>query len=487
MQTALPANLGPTERRHSLLVAGLFLVAAALAVVAPFVQYAAVYGVAAAMGLCLFIPMWIDYVRHRFDAFESLHLVGLLNFTYFGLGAIWSLNDPNVTADDKYLLPFIPLSAFYCLLGYLALLGGYHGPWFRERRLAPVEYVPHSALFIGLPAAIGFLGYMSAAIWSRASWMGISVSWLFSSLAQTSMLFMFAWALIWIQVLGGRATPNQRRLFWFGMLPAAGLIIASNLASKFLVTTIVGVPLIAYWYARRAMPWRLLLVLLLVVIFVVFPFYNNYRNFDARIPVVERIGMTWHLIQSWDSQDYLDESLGKAKARVALINQVAVVVRDVPRWVPYAKGETIFYPMVAYFVPRLIWPDKPPFLLGREFGVTFRVVNMADKKTSIAATVPGELYWNFDVPGIVVGMAVWGIFLRFLYRRYGSTPGLDPARRAIHIVLLVQFALFSGGIAGHTVPIVRTVILLEVFLWFSRRIGLLRPQLSSSISATANT
>jgi hypothetical protein len=84
------------------------------------------------------------------------------------------------------------------------------------------------------------------------------------------------------------------------------------------------------------------------------------------------------------------------------------------------------------------------------------------------------LYWNFDLPGILIGMAVFGAVLRLFYRRYGEGKRLDPVRRATHIVLLIQFIHFGGGLAGHSVMVLRTLILIEAYRWFSRRVGLLR-------------
>jgi len=44
--------------------------------------------------------------------------------------------------------------------------------------------------------------------------------------------------------------------------------------------------------------------------------------------------------------------------------------------------------------------------MGRDFGEKFRIVHILDDKTRISLAVPGELYWNFDLPGILVGVAI---------------------------------------------------------------------------------
>ena len=81
--------------------------------------------VAAGLFFCWIAPAWYAWQRGRFDAFETIHVIGLTAFVFFGLGAIWSVQDPTRVAYDIYLIPYIPLAALYCLLGYACLLGGY--------------------------------------------------------------------------------------------------------------------------------------------------------------------------------------------------------------------------------------------------------------------------------------------------------------------------------------------------------------------------
>jgi len=69
-------------------------------------------------------------------------------------------------------------------------------------------------------------------------------------------------------------------------------------------------------------------------------------------------------------------------------------------------------------------------------------------------------------------MALWGMLMRVLYRRYGESDFPDPVRQSIHVVLLVQFLHFGGGISAQTVAIIRMLVVLEGFRWMARRAGL---------------
>jgi hypothetical protein len=443
------------------------------AVLLPFLARGDAYvnGLVVLMFLCLLVPAWRRWQAGRLDLFETVNVVGAIYFVYFGLGALWVLGDPVNVAYDSFVPPYVPRAVLCCLLGYVALLAGYFGPWFRGPAGSPWEEVPRGTLFLVIPGLVGLLGSLAEATLVESLWLGQRFSGLMSSAAQLSPLWMFAWALFWMLFFSGRMDTHRRRLLLLLFVSGTGLIVALSMTDKSLFMSLAGVPLIALWYARRKFAWRSLLILLLLLIFVVFPVYNTFRVLDARIPWNARVSMTSGIMGNWDLDDYRERSVVTFQARLALINSVAVVVRDVPRWVPYSRGATIFLPVLYMSVPRVFWPDKPYFAMGRQFGETFRVVHILDQGTRVSVTVPGELYWNFDLPGVIVGMGLWGLALRFLYRRYGETGGLDPVRRAIHVVLLVQFVHFGGGLAGQSAALVRTLLLLEAYRWIGRRAG----------------
>ena len=264
------------------------------------------------------------------------------------------------------------------------------------------------------------------------------------------------------------------RAVLFGLLvPGTGLIIFLTVSMKALLMVLLGIPAVARWYVRRKMPWVALISLLLILVFIVFPFYNTFRWQDATLGQNERLERTYQAVQAWTPENYQLFSTVTVKRRMAMINSVAVVVRDVGRWVPYAKGETLFIPFVTYFIPRVVWPDKPVQAQGQEFGRRFRITSYLTKETHIGATIPGELFWNFDLPGVIVGMALIGMGMRWLYRRYGESMALDPIRRAIYIVLLVQIAQLGGSLAPTIVGMVRPLILIELICWIGRRYGMI--------------
>jgi hypothetical protein len=463
-----------SSRQQGLRVALVFLAAAAVTATIPMVSHGWLYAIVACLFLCWLVPVWTHWHRGILDFFEPIHIIGMISVVYFGLGAIWVVGDPENVAFDRYIVPYIPTATVLSLVAYLMLLAGYFGPWGPRILRRPTEEIPIGAMFMLIPGLIGMMGFLAAAAWRWTVLIGISLPAQISSLAQASPLFIFAWSLAWLQYFGGRASRSQ---YWtlFGIfVPGVLLIAFVSLNDKSLLVELAGIPMIALWYTRRKIPWRTLLLLLLILVFVVFPFNNTYRNLDARISSAQRLSMTANIISDWDSHQYLRRSIGTFKFRMSLINSVAVIVRDVPRWVPYAKGETFMLPTLIFLIPRFIWPDKPYYYFGRTFAEKFRIVSFLDKGTNVAPTFHGELYWNFDWPGVVLGMFLWGLALRWVYRRYGEREDLDPIARAIFIVLLLRFVHFEGGVVGQTVDVIRLAVMLELWRFVGRRLKLSR-------------
>src|SRR4029453_10163410 len=90
----------------------------------------------------------------------------------------------------------------------------------------------------------------------------------------------------------------------------------------------MGLPIIAFWYARRRVPWKSLIVTLLIVVFVVFPVYypsgpirGNYYSGEFRV------ARSIELLQKQEAGSYAQDSLSTVARRPPIINSTAGVVR----------------------------------------------------------------------------------------------------------------------------------------------------------------
>jgi len=109
----------------------------------------------------------------------------------------------------------------------------------------------------------------------------------------------------------------------------------------------------------------------------------------------------------------------------------------VPEHLPYQEGRTLYLLPVTVFVPRALWPGKPKIGLGTFFreNIWKGPANESDSGGQIAMTQLGELYINFGLWGIVIGMAILGVLHRFAYSYL-----IDGHPRGSYGVLLFYFA-----------------------------------------------
>jgi hypothetical protein len=87
------------------------------------------------------------------------------------------------------------------------------------------------------------------------------------------------------------------------------------------------------------------------------------------------------------------------------------VVRAVPERIPLQYGRTLVTWAIAP-VPRFLWPAKPAVGVGPLLG---QQVYGTGLRGGVPPGFVAELYLNFHVAGVVLGMFALGIALRFLY------------------------------------------------------------------------
>jgi hypothetical protein len=106
-------------------------------------------------------------------------------------------------------------------------------------------------------------------------------------------------------------------------------------------------------------------------------------------------------------------------------------------------GTTLDY--VGYaLVPRILWPDKPRVIRGGWFTFMLGMADSPDSATTNTAQyAAGELYWNFGLPGVLVGMALLGALVGRLWQMAGNDPHRDPLRMMLYILLMLNLQEMS--------------------------------------------
>jgi hypothetical protein len=121
------------------------------------------------------------------------------------------------------------------------------------------------------------------------------------------------------------------------------------------------------------------------------------------------------------------QQLEQVRGRFDHLAMFSHVVAKTPDEIPYWEGET-YKDLLWTFVPRLLVPDKPHKLLGLTYGHRYRITSSHDTQTSINLEQTVEMYANFGVLGVVVGMFALGLLYRLLYAALNSERSGDGGR-----------------------------------------------------------
>ncbi len=142
------------------------------------------------------------------------------------------------------------------------------------------------------------------------------------------------------------------------------------------------------------------------------------------------------------------------------LSKTAHVLDGVPELVDYQYGRTLVTWLVAP-VPRAWWPGKPRIGAGGDLAVIFGTPWMSGVPPGIIA----ELYLNFGILGVLVGMIVAGFALRSLYAT------LQPRLPSPAVVLIFAFlstrlalGMLSASVSGSAIRMFQEMIPLTLAL-----------------------
>jgi hypothetical protein len=458
------------SRSRSLTFGGTFVLLALVTALVAVIPNMAFIAISA-----FYVGVFLAYLGLRSDPqggylFEVIIPFSVLGFLYFGVGTMYIVMVPEAMHFPA-LVPFLLPAHALLTLGFTCFLVGY-GWFFRRTLPSPLgRFAPRHVLVYLVPAALGAIGLSLDRLQNEGMMNDRGISPAISILQQFGNLFFFGWFLAWYMLWAKRLRPSIARPLLVMLSAMAAMILFFTFGGKQMVVMVLGMPAVAYYEVKRRLPAKSMLVVALLFVFIVFPTYNTYRNVNRNLDMSRRLDQTLSLTRSWDSNKYMDASLFAFLERVSVVTSVAAVISDTGRWVDYRYGETLILAPIGVFIPRFLWPDKPPITIGKEFGATFRLIGSMDRETYIAPSFVGELYWNFAVPGVVFGMCLLGMAYRWYYQRYGAGEGFDPIRKAVYFTLFANVLSFESNVAFMATSTIKTLIILVSFLVLFRRLG----------------
>lgn len=245
------------------------------------------------------------------------------------------------------------------------------------------------------------------------------------------------------------------------ILGTAGLFAVNLMSYSKAYIMYSFLPLLWFLIVHRSLHWVLPFLLtgfLLFYLTVVAPVVTIAR-YD---PLPEDSTPAEHLVKTFTqwkngvsglmNKEFYSEQLDSFFIRMFDATPVGYLVGEVDTY-GYEHGSTMEYAAYA-FIPRIIWPEKPTVTQGGWFAYYVGFAESPEQSTmSLGITATGELYLNFGVIGVLVGMFIIGC----LIGKFWHMVGVDPRESPIHMLFYVLIMLSMNNMS-EAVTVIATLV-----------------------------
>jgi hypothetical protein len=298
------------------------------------------------------------------------------------------------------------------------IIGYFRQPRAKKAHRAPMSAGGREMLTIGLLflAVGGSIKYLLEVPYAFG-WLDYGVPGsvaAFGYLAYGAVFFLTTWSWQYAR----RSFPLILALVLFEM--TVGML----LFNKTEVLTVLIIFLIAFLRQKVTLA-RLgsITVIILFCFATIVPIVSDGRAELSRLKdeasLTQRLAILENVIENTENSEYTDPK-NSAAVRLSYVNQASFAVRR------YDTGQpgNSFVNILAVFIPRALWPEKP---IITEVGNQFYAEATGNSQFSAASPgVFADCYWNFGWPGVILLMIPMGIVL-LLLSRYS----LDVVRREL--------------------------------------------------------
>ncbi|MDB5597887.1 MAG: hypothetical protein JWM36_4848 [Hyphomicrobiales bacterium] len=254
-------------------------------------------------------------------------------------------------------------------------------------------------------------------------------------------------------------SPERRgRLAPLVVVSTVQVLLALAQGLKEGVAVVAVAIILSYGLVRGRVPVRMIVVASLLFAFAVLPVVTSYRvtvRGGGAVPSVgEAIALLPDVAANALGSRTASQNSEQLASRLRVVDSLAVVIQKSPDVVPYAPLSDLVVQPVVGLVPRALWPGKPGFTGGYDFG---RIYYNAPSNfySAWAATPPADLYRRGGTAILILGMLLLG----GLYRLFDTV--LRPQTDIRHLFLIV--ALFPV-LVKHEIDVGSLLLTLPVSL-----------------------
>lgn len=424
------------------------------------------------------------YGDQHFDAFSPLFVIGMIFSITYGLVAILlPVVGNSGVIEDSYpkagLVSFLSIISLFFGYQLKANLGcastGRHIEWYGSRQAVTRFWIVILGLvFIGVSLQLYTNNFFISMIGDDQD-RKIKVGGIIGVLSQFGIVAVSMTTTMAFFRKSKKWKVAAAAIFFV-------LIVVGVLAGKKLQILIPFLALAIAWnYGRGRLSRKTIISLFvggIILIGILGGVISSQRTIMSQYSEDERsVGLSVAAFGSVISDMFTKEDgsllftgINYGVSRLSHISVVESILRYQSKGGDLKYGDTYARTMLVV-VPRVLWKDKPPVVIGQEIAVElgYRPEEMtymgkSASFTSIGITLVGEWIYNFPWWTAPLGMIVLGLFYRYLYelflKHYSNNPEVVVGLYAVCWITLYlkgsesNFALSVGGLFQVTAFIV---------------------------------
>ncbi len=378
--------------------------------------------------------------------------VGIVFTAYFAFPAIFRYipaRGPEVPGSmgGQLVMPGDVIAAQWVVLaGLVALLIGYTLPIASQLasrfKSSSFEWSTRSTIVVAFGMIL--VGWILTISSSALGGVSLLQSGFVATLATAQLFGLGILYVLWFR------RRSRAALIALATFVPLSMIFGLLTGSKLQALNPAAIVIMTHVILRRKLAWRwvALSLLALVLIYPINRFYQDYIVGAARSSPLEVLANPDVVVSGFgrflsDARfgEYVSSGFEASSLRVDMLGVLSVLVRDTPSRVSYQYGKTLATLLIAP-IPRFLWPGKPDNSVG--LWITKNYSHGLESHT--APTQVGEFYINFGIVGVIGGMLMLGLILRFVHESLVSRPTV-PTIMAVLIFMYFLCVKFESGIA----------------------------------------
>lgn len=389
-----------------------------------------------ALGILMIIPSIVLYRQGKFSFADPLIFA---TWSYFfpafvigGLLLATGLSDPyylTFVQDTDYFLPY---TTFLMGLGYAGLAVGYFLPVgafigryvdkFKPDREHDVSSYAFPGVFL---LALGFLNSILALALGIIGYQKPDEMSIYDGLVYLTTLFFMQGGFLLCFIVFRQRKWNLVNISLMGLFIVASIIKVVFSGYRGAIIQIFVVVLLAFILAGRAFRLKqgfvagAILIVCLIAGMIYGSTFRSVKGSESQVSLetyTDNVLTTFDQLGSNTNVGTLEFGMMRLVERIEALSSVAVVVSNYEQLAPYEESygldNNIWKDTTTFFIPRILWNDKPLASEPRRYGDLY--FNYGENSFTI--TPIGDLLRNFGVPGVFLGMVLMGIILRTIYR-----------------------------------------------------------------------